>query len=317
MRFIKIIIYIAVSLVLLEAGYFLGKYTKVSPLEQKSASVSTDILSITQPVYTFSGIIDNIKDNTITVKQQIIPYSPPIQALSTGKSQPTPVVKIFSFKFTVSENTQISKNSMPVNYLFKSLAATATPKLTIKNLRKGQQVIIQTNADLRINLTSIPLASSINIQGGNNLLTGKITEVNEKSIKLLVYLPFQASTDGSAPPSAPETIEYFINVTSDTEISRYSSILPGSENNLPKPVKLSLSDLKKDHQVNVNIKDDEINASTNLTALRIEPFDMPNVSPNPTLPSISPVTEPDLTIQEATAGSIILPESSQASPSNL
>ena len=198
-------------------------------------SVSPNILSLTQPVTSLSGVVEKIEGNRLFINKKII------------------------YQVVVSDKTQIYQPAS-ISYLFKTISGTP-PKLTIKDVRVGQHITLDTQTDLRTFTGTIFEATTINLPPKTNMVKGIITRLDGNTLIL------------KAVPSA-STSPYTFIITPDTEISHYVnnvSTVPGVMPMPPTlPEKLSISDLKKDMQVTVYTNTD-VTTSTKGNALRIEP----------------------------------------------
>ena len=224
-------------------------------------TVSPDILYLTSPVINFSGVVDDITGNTVTVSRTVsyqpyqmgvmppMPNSPPNGPISPI---PTPITKKLSYRVTVGPNTQINRPpTTTINYLFP----LTPPKLNINDIKKGQHIMVSANIDLRTLTDNRFTAVSIQLPPIVNILTGKIVAVAGNIL------------------TVKKEITYQVTVTANTEIFRYKPMaaLPNPQQPLPPspPEKLSLADLKPDMQVTV-YTDQDVTATQTLTALRIE-----------------------------------------------
>lgn len=242
-------------------------------------SVSPNILFLTSPVTNFSGTVDSVSGNTVTVSQT---YS--LQPFQAGAApmvaerpdapispMPTPISKKLTYRVTVGSNTQINRPPIMVNYLFLTPSPTPVSKLTISDIKKGQMITIGSNVDLRTLTDNQFEAVNIQLPPIVNTLNGRIVAVSGNSLTV-------KSSTAAVPiaESVAEDKEYKITVTDSTEISRYKPMTGTPDPSKPAPPmpekeKLSLSDLKKDMQVTV-WTDDDVTTVPSLTALRIEPF---------------------------------------------
>ena len=277
---------IALTLIILGilAIFMLSDYFKKNGLN--NLSVSPNILYITQPVTSFSGIVDKIEGNRLfvsqkqTLTQNILP--PVAMKASTLPSPlPTPKTVTVTYRVVTSDKTQISQSATFINYLLKTVTPSPVAKLTIKDVKVGQSVTVSSQTDLRTLAGNTFEATTVNLPQITNTLNGKIVGLEENTLTLKAFTPVTSMANpGSAAPAAPKEKEYRITITSDTEISRMD--------NQGKPEKLTLTDLKKDMQVTVYTAED-VTESQTLTALRIEPM-IPVVMPTLAVPS--PVASP-------------------------
>lgn len=263
--------------------------------------ISSNILYITQPVTSFSGKVEKIEGNAVSVSSQyslpqtapivitVIPGQPPIM--------PTPQVKTITYKLLITGKTQISQPPLNVNYLFKTTtppgapalpAATTTSKLTIKDIKVGQNITMSSQTDLRVLSGDMFEAMTINLPQIANTLNGKIVNIEGNTLTLKAPAPISGAMGTvNAVAGSSQEKEYRINMTSDTEISRMSPPVAVKAGEMPQPPqneKLALSDLKKDMQVTVYTAQDVIE-NKELTALRIEPMNIQTSQISPLAPS--------------------------------
>jgi len=251
-------------------------------------TLSPNILYITQPVTSFSGKVEKIEGNTILVSNQYtIPQTAPIsiKVITNQPSDiPTPQIKTITYKLLVTDKTQISQPASNINYLFKTITPSgapgfptaSTPNLTVKNIKVGQYITVNSQDDLRTLLKNTFEATMINLPPIINTLNGKIVNITNNTLTLKAFAPVAAAPPmialDTAPPT-PQEKEYTIYITQDTEISRNvygTNMTPGEPPTPPKPEKLTLADLKADMRATVYTVEDVIETQT-LTALRIEP----------------------------------------------
>lgn len=231
---------------------------------EKGQFVSPHILYLTQPVILFTGNVEKVEGNIITISQKILEQSP-------NEPSITPIVKTLAYKVHVSKKTVISQPSAYVNYLFISPIPASQTILSIKDIKKGQIITTYTNTDLRTLSDNEFEATVMNLPPKTNFLNGKITNIDNGFIMIKAFIPIINIDPQPLRPQQPQMKEYRIAINNKTEISRYvyTSLKP----NKPSPIseKLTLKDLKKDVEVNVFTAEDVIE-SQKLTALRIEPI---------------------------------------------
>jgi len=288
-----------VILISLVALAFLAFFI-VSDAKNKSGgggAISQNILYITQPVMSFSGVVEKIEGNKITVTQKqmaVQTYAPPAIAAATTQTMPsplpTPKTIVVTFQATVSNNTQISQPQPYINYLFKTVTPAPQLKLSIKDIKVGSTIMVGSPVDLRTISGNAFDATMINLPQKNNMINGQIASVGEDALTIKAYSSVMAPAGAAGIAMAqPKQIEYTIKISSDTEISRmiYTSTPPKSE-------KLSISDLKKDVQATI-YTDADIAQGTSFTALRIEPMismPAPAMAPIPVVSTIPPEGTP-------------------------
>jgi len=252
-------------------------------------TVSPNILYLTSPVNSLSGKVEKIEGNAVSISSQyallqtapiaitVMPNQPPVM--------PTPQIKTITYKLLVTDKTQISQPASNINYLFKTITPSgapgfptaSTPNLTVKNIKVGQYITVNSQDDLRTLLKNTFEATMINLPPIINTLNGKIVNITNNTLTLKAFAPVAAAPPmialDTAPPT-PQEKEYTIYITQDTEISRNvygTNMTPGEPPTPPKPEKLTLADLKADMRATVYTAEDVIETQT-LTALRIEPM---------------------------------------------
>jgi len=251
-------------------------------------TVSPNILYLTSPVNSLSGKVEKIEGNAVSISSQyallqtapiaitVMPNQPPVM--------PTPQIKTITYKLLVTDKTKISQPASNINYLFKTITPSgapgfptaSTPNLTVKNIKVGQYITVNSQDDLRTLLKNTFEATMINLPPIINTLNGKIVNITNNTLTLKAFAPVAAAPPmialDTAPPT-PQEKEYTIYITQDTEISRNvygTNMTPGEPPTPQKPEKLTLADLKADMRATVYTVEDVIETQT-LTALRIEP----------------------------------------------
>ena len=221
---VLIIVILGVLLLVLGAG---ALKRNSSPL---NAPTST-ILFLTQPITSFSGIIEKIEGNTITITRKI------------------------SYRVFIDENTPIEQPASPIPYLFKTVSSPQE-KMTIKNIKIGQSAKIDTNEDLRTLAVQEFKATRVTLNAIANTLSGPVFDVNGSTLIIKAYPPSTPSSE------TPKERNYRVKITDNTEISRNA---PDGT-----PRRFALNDLKRNTWV-VAYTDVDINSITEFTALRIDP----------------------------------------------
>ncbi len=269
--FIGVIIYL-----LLPAG-------PASPKKPKQ-TLSSDILFLTQPVMSFSGKVEKVTGNIVTVSQtftlsetnNMMP-PPLVNPIAAPSLIPTPVSKTIIYEFIVSGQTQLTRPEPMVNYLFNTITPPPA-KLGIGNIKTGQYITLATKSDLRTLNANRVEAVSIQLPQRLNVLNGKIVRVSDSSLIIKAFSP-QAMMPGQASYPAPVEKEYTVIINQDTVISRYGQVAYAlttkpEDMRLPPSEKLGVSDLKTDMQIAVWTAED-VTESKTLTALRLEPNMLP------------------------------------------
>lgn len=283
---------IVVSLVVL---IFLSFFIVFDYLEKKnSKTISPNILSLTQPITTFSGVVEKIEGNKLivskkqTVVQSIEPPipSPTIYTSVTPSLIPTPKVTSITYQVVITDKTSIVQSVPPINYLFQtSNSSPVAHKLTMKDIMIGQYITVSTQADLRTLRGNQFDAVVLNLPQKQNTLYGKITRLDKNTLGLRAFQPLFTSPDIQNTTLVAQEKDFTITVPQDIEISRMSyntaSTASALASSSSAPEKFALSDLKVGMQVTV-FTDEDVAVYTKVTALRIEP-----VSPLPEAVAIS------------------------------
>lgn len=297
-KFSRPIVFIAIALLFLAAGFAAGQGKTGFQFAGagKGTSPSANVLFLTSPITSFNGKVDKVQGNSVWVSQQFTlyqggsmmpPAAAPPAAGSSPTTIPTPATKVVSFKVNITANTQINRPSNFIPYLVKTVTPAPPPKLSIKDIKVGQPVTVNTNSDLRTLSTDEFDALSIQLPQSQNSLNGKISKISGNGFIMKAFGP-QPYVMGISPVPPKET-EYTITLTSNTEISRYKyqeppkpgeAMLPAT----PKPEEFTLADLAADMQVTVFTAED-VTSTQKLTAMRIEPvFTLPAPTAIPAVP---------------------------------
>lgn len=219
------------------------------------------ILFLTQPVKTFSGIIEKIDGDTLTISQNMTAGS---------------VTKKITYRIIVDKNTVIEQPESPIPYLFAKTAGAGSKKKTIKDLKVGQAAVINTDEDLRTLTSQEFKATRITLNAIANTLSGPVFDVGGNTLIIKTIPPFTPISE------TPKERNYRVKVTNNTEISR--SAADGT------PVRLTLNDLKRNMWV-VAYTDGDLNSGTDFTALRIDP----SLTVEVPLKTVSPATGSSIT----------------------
>lgn len=230
------------------------------------------------PITTFAGKILSVEENAILVAQ----------TFTVADQNKNITYKVLITDKTIFNAALSVEDSIP--YFFKD--NTATPSLifkysSIKDLKPNQEIIVNSNIDLRTLKSNEFEASSIIVQPLVNTVYGTITAINGKTISLRGFPPDIMNSTQSTPL---EKSDYVVTVTPQTEISRLSEQNTG--------IRLSFGDLKVGNHINVFAKVDTRLIFT-FDAMRIEPSEpllpsaiSPTVTLSPTKTTNPAKTEP-------------------------
>jgi len=205
------------------------------------SDTSLKLLGLTQPVTSLTGTIDNIFFNTITVAKSV-----PSQ---TGKQK-------VIYQIKMNGDTRITTQSFKVPYLFPTNHLPIPQYTKASDLSKGQTVTVWVTSDLRLTNGEF-IADSIEVLSPVQLVSGILADITKDSITV-------AFPANPWDPKQPK--QQNIKLLSTTEISRYENNVPGQLSN---PLKLTVSDLKKDEKVTVFALTEKNNE---LSALLVQPI---------------------------------------------
>lgn len=228
--------------------------------------VSTNVLYLTQPVLSFSGIVDHVDvgGNKLVVRQEFSPITNSPVAQTTPQ-QKTPSPKKLTYTITLGDDTIINASSTKDNipYILKQKPPTQT-KSSIQNIKVGSRVNALTTTDLRTVTNNTFHATHVNVESAPNSFLGIITEIRGNT---LIVKP-AAIGAAAALAQSPQNNQFELTVTNDTELSFMPPLTEPSKP--PTPQKLSLSDLKKDIQVSVYV-DFDVSKTKKGNVLLIQP----------------------------------------------
>lgn len=217
-------------------------------LMPKKNSVLPDILDVTEPVMSITGVIEKIEGNTFYIT----------------KSSPDNTKQI-TFKITIDKNTTINNPYTFIPYLIKTDYQPVPQPITFKNLSVGERVSFTTEKDLRTLKSYEFHAVSVNPSAIHTVISGSIKDIRN-NILTVVGGPL---ADPDINPLTPNPMqEYTVEVDQDTEISRLTS--PTHVKDVPAIIQFEKTDLTKNMRV-VIYTDVNVKKNTTFKALRIEP----------------------------------------------
>ena len=279
--------------------------------------VSPDVLFLTSPVTSFSGKVSKVAGNRVWITQKYT-YSAPmvIPAVANTKAGtpapiPTPVTREITREFIVGDNTVITQPPVNIPYLLITTTPAPPLKLTIANLKIGQNISVNTNTDLRTGGESAE-ATSVNLSSVINTFSGRITKIAGDTFTVIAPSIQQPGAVMEASKGPSET-SYTVKVTDATEISRYGApkANPSEGPAAPSVEKMSLKDLEVGTQVTV-YTDKAVTVARDVVALRVEPaMPLPTMAPQPTV--VMPTALPTIAPTEVTLPSSV--PSKPATPS--
>ena len=217
-------------------------------------TISANILYLTQPVTSFTGVVEKKEGNKIIVSQTVL-------SIQNPRLSPTPVK--LTYTFLVSKNTSFLRPPVNITFLFTTPPPLKEKKYQLDNITVGSTVTISVLTDLRSLKQPVFEAHNIFLTAAVNTFTGKIIDKKEGVIII----------------DTPKNEKVQVYVTDQTEISRYV-FTPPVENQPLQPVRperMSFKDLTDGMQVAV-YTDKDILTEKNLTAVRIEPIILPKAT---------------------------------------
>jgi len=254
---------------------------KSSKTSSTKAILNPDALYLSFPITNLSSAkITGKTSNSLTVEVN-------------AQTLPNTTGKVLSFKVAISDTTSITQPIPMIPYAFKTPTTNAPPlsptanqvTLTLKDLSVGEIVNISLADDLRFTSSNNIKAIAISKFLESNTLSGPITEVSGNTIKITGFVSsLTPLAMGAASTTPPVSKIYTINITSDTELSRFGQT---------GPVKMSLSDLKVGSFVTVYSADPITSTSFSAALISIQPTVVPPLTPaTPPSASTPPVLPP-------------------------
>lgn len=219
-------------------------------LIKNNQSLSPDILDLTQPVFSFNGIIETADRNTITLTTSFSPS------------------KKLTYQVVLDSLTKLSRqSSMPIPYLFtEHPPATGSAQPVTSDLKLGQFITITSKTDLRTSPQRKFVASAVILPPVSTSFGGIIAEIkgNRLTVKNMLTPPLVTSEVQTAPQEQTLTVA----VTQETEIS--GLIFASDPQKPPRPQQYSLSDLKVGQNISVYTSD-QVTPDSLIKALKVDP----------------------------------------------
>lgn len=225
----KKLLIIVILLFILAIVIGLAFYFYKGSVSKNPKTTSEDSL-LEQPLYDFSGNIEEINGQTLTVTD-------------TQYSSQQP--KKTTYKVRVNDQTDIKWEPLSVPYSLK-IATPSAAQAKSGDLKIGQRVQVRVKEDIRKNGRGELTANSITISHGLVVINGTINSFQDNKLELR-----------AKPPSVPEEKDYQFKLDSETEITSFAD-----------QKKLPLSELKKDIDV-IIYSDKDVNLFVDLKALKI------------------------------------------------
>jgi hypothetical protein len=216
-------------------GYYFSKTGKIQQLVENfspTTRYSEDILFLTQPVNTLSGVIEETNNNSLIIKT-----TPNKELMNGGEDAAEENVnkdqrKQLTYQVLIDDETEIVKEQTQLNYLFKK------EEFGFNDLEQGMEVVVQAKDDLRTLAKEEFVAESIRFEPRVQTLEGTIEKVEGNVLHLEKQL--------IEPGRGDEKTVYQVRVNGETEISAEEC------NNLQcEAQRYSLTDLRTNTQVTV------------------------------------------------------------------
>lgn len=276
-KILTILIAIIVCVVVAVGAYFLVIKKNGFSVPQTS---SPNILYLTNPVLSFSGKIESIKGNTITVSRDMVLNQAPSLQVNPNQTSKVQTKKI-TYQILINDKTLISQAPETLPYLFKQISQPATPatssaninKLTIKDLKTGQYITANSTTDLRTINGNQFEATFINLSPNILSVYGRIKNINNNEI-IVSGIANMTSILPIINQQSNQEKEYIFTIDQNTEISK--NVASNSPTIPSKAEKYSLSDLKKDLQVIIYAEGD-VDSNQKMKALIVNPLFSVNI----------------------------------------
>lgn len=241
---------------------------------QSPASLSPDILSLTQPVHILQGKVAKVENKTIWVETT---FNQPSTLLGSGEGGQSTPDKKTTYIVVVSDKTIINQAPVYTPYLFKTTSVEGGNG-SLDGLSSGQQITVNSVQDLRTVTNRRITASSVQLSASIAIINGTITTISEKQITVKGNLSVPLSTNGQT-----KNDSYEIAITPETEIST-NKLVSG----VFKPQKLDSKNLKEGQEVTIFVNQSETQP---FPALLVQPISKtagdirtPQPPPPPTSP---------------------------------
>jgi len=279
-------IFIFVTLVILIISEF--------SLIRSKASVSSNILYLTTPIYSFSGMVDSVSGNSVSISKVMTLF------LNPNQTGPTQKPLRLTYVVRIKKQTRINQDSIPGDFFEKTGIPNAAANATLKNVKKGDIVSFITSTDLRTLNGNTVDADSINLQPSVKMIGGTIISKDEHrlAVRAVPYVPPNAVDANNLSLSSLKEKTYTIEVTDQTKIiKRLTTINVNNQNNgLPG----TYEELKKDMPLTIYTDTEVGNTTVPLKALYLEyvTYENPVLLPSPT-PFLFPTAEPPISTSSA------------------
>jgi|GEM_PF-3260233 len=279
-------IFIFVTLVILIISEF--------SLIRSKASVSSNILYLTTPIYSFSGMVDSVSGNSVSISKVMTLF------LNPNQTGPTQKPLRLTYVVRIKKQTRINQDSIPGDFFEKTGIPNAAANATLKNVKKGDIVSFITSTDLRTLNGNTVDADSINLQPSVKMIGGTIISKDEHrlAVRAVPYAPPNAVDANNLSLSSLKEKTYTIEVTDQTKIiKRLTTINVNNQNNgLPG----TYEELKKDMPLTIYTDTEVGNTTVPLKALYLEyvTYENPVLLPSPT-PFLFPTAEPPISTSSA------------------
>ncbi len=269
-------------------------------------AVSPNILYITNPVTNFSGVVEKIDGDTLTLTQLVptddtntSPLPSPVKSGTSVIPRPTPIVKKITYKVTVKKETTIQQSQTtnpfdPVN----TTSGVVDKTVTLRDLRVGQYITAISTTDLRKVTDNTFTAASISLAPIQNILSGMVVKATGTQIVVNSVLPVFAGAKIGSEQTTPK--DYSITINAATVLYRQGTSTDPTKTVLP--TKISLSEIKAGDHVTIYTNED-LSMAEPWTAKAVMQQPLPKVSVPaiPVLPTSAPLSTPTTAISTPAA----------------
>jgi len=210
-----------------------------------------------------------VSPNILALSQPIYSISGSIEKIDNQAIYVTDQTSKLKFKVNTSKNTSFVRSPVTIPYLFLTNNNTNIPtRMSFEDLKVKDAVYISSKQDLRTVVKNEFEALVISKNAGSSSVSGVITEIGSGILRI--------KTTGKT---------YRVDVPSICEISTAT----------PLPTRFFFSDLKMGGKI-VAYTEDDVNQTTDITALRIEPIGEIIINqPTPSIPQLTPTVSPPIT----------------------
>lgn len=215
---------------------------------QKSAGtyeVSPETAYLTLPVTSFSGIVEKIDGNTVTVSRDAA--APQDSAITTV---PLPQKKL-TYKITVTSQTRFNRMVTPADYEQKTGLPMKNGNPGVADLKKDQLVSVTSSSDLRFLKKNAFTATSIELPALQKSISGRLEKTGNGTLTIAT-MPTAPDTAGGVAPGLVQTAKRTIYISPSVKVVKNTYIIDPAST--PKPESGTVEAIPPGTQVSVYLK---------------------------------------------------------------